>query len=72
MAKKPPFDLRHEGFGDDAEGSHCVPHQDRLLNTGLLEAARASWWHSIFLKGAGVKIGRGVYFDTLSFSVSLL
>ncbi|KAK9904717.1 hypothetical protein WJX75_001194 [Coccomyxa subellipsoidea] len=41
---------------------------DRLLNTGLLEAARASWWHSIFLKGAGVRIGRGVYFDTLSFS----
>ncbi|CAL8464659.1 g4194 [Coccomyxa elongata] len=41
---------------------------DRLLNMGLLEAARASWWHSIFLRGAGAKIGRGVYFDTITFS----
>lgn len=37
---------------------------------GLLEAARASWWHSMFLRGAGAKIGRGVYFDTITFSVS--
>lgn len=50
----------------------CAHEQERLLNTGLLETARASWWHSVFLKGAGVKVGRGVYFDTTAFSVSLL
>lgn len=48
----------------------CSHEQDRLLNMGLLEAARASWWHSVFLRGAGAKIGRGVYFDTITFSVS--
>ena len=36
-----------------------------------MEAARASWWHSSFLRTAGAKIGRGVYFDTMSFSVRL-
>ena len=43
--------------------------QDRLLNSGLLEAARASWWHSIFLESAGSKFGRGVYWDTTNFQV---
>lgn len=39
------------------------------MSSGLMEMARGSWWHSTFLKTAGAKIGRGVYFDTLSFSV---
>lgn len=46
------------------------PLQDRLLNNGLLEAARASWWHSIFLASAGSKFGRGVFWDTTNFQVS--
>ena len=41
------------------------------MSGGLMEAARASWWHSSFLLAAGAKIGRGVYFDTMSFSVGL-
>ena len=41
------------------------------MSGGLMEAARASWWHSSFLQAAGAKIGRGVYFDTMSFSVGL-
>ena len=45
--------------------------QERLVSGGLMEAARASWWHSSFLQAAGAKIGRGVYFDTMSFSVGL-
>ena len=44
--------------------------QERLVSGGLMESARASWWHSTFLRAAGAKIGRGVYFDTMSFSVS--
>ena len=48
----------------------CVV-QERLVSGGLMEAARASWWHSSFLRTAGAKIGRGVYFDTMSFSVRL-
>ena len=40
------------------------------MSGGLMELARASWWHSTFLRTAGAKIGRGVYFDTMSFSVS--
>ena len=39
------------------------------MSGGLMEMARASWWHSTFLRAAGAKIGRGVYFDTMSFSV---
>lgn len=46
--------------------------QERLLNGGLLESARASWWHMQFLTAVGTNIGRGVYFDTLNFAVCLL
>jgi hypothetical protein len=46
----------------------CVEQlQDRLLGCGLMEGARASWWHATFLQMGGSKIGRGVFFDTMAF-----